>query len=571
MSSKAKRPQIIPKPTRGPAEVAVLLAELGRRAAMAGGNPYRSKAYLRAAENLSAQSQPLGELIEAGRLQEIAGVGEAIADIIKKLYETGTHPSLEKLRREVPDGVLEMLSLPGLRPEKALMLHKELGIDSLAALEAAALENRLDGVKGLGAALQRKILQGLKIKRETEGARHLHRAEEMLRAARASLEHSDLSLNNIVTAGDFRRGSELVRTLALVAQAPRLEADPEILRHGEVSVHLTDAARFGITLLYATGSDGHLRELEQEARRQGFTLTPRGLGKGRKIVASRTETAIYKALGLQYIEPELREGKGEIERARQNKKLPRLVELDDISGILHAHTEASDGAASLEQMAEATRKRGYQYFGVTDHSQSAHYAGGLTAEEIAAQHREVDRLNATYRGKFRIFKGIESDILPDGSLDYPDQILRTFDFVVASVHGQFRMEKKAQTARIVRAVSNPFVTILGHMTGRQLLRRPGYEVDVETILAACATHGVAVEINANPWRLDLDWRWFQRGVELGCAFSIDPDAHATAEIDNVRWGVLMARKGGLMKKQIVNCQNLKQFGIWLEKRKYLGA
>ena len=565
MSPKTKRRERTPKVARSAAEVAGLLAELGRRAALAGGNPYRSKAYLRAAENLSAQSEPLGELIEAGRLREIAGVGEAIADIIKKLYETGTHPSLEKMRQDVPDGVLEMLSLPGLRPDKALKLYEELGIDSLAALEAAVRENKLDGVTGLGAALQRKILQGLQIRRETEGARHLHRAEELLRAARASLEHSDPALSKIVAAGDFRRGSELVRTLSLVAQARRLDGDPVILRHGELSVCVTDAARFGVTLLYATGSDDHLKELEKEARRQGLALTPRGLSKGRKIIAARTEAAIYKALGLQYIEPELREGRGEIERAR-GKNPPRLVGLEDIAGILHAHTDASDGAATLEEMAEAARTRGYQYFGVTDHSQSAHYAGGLTPEEIAAQHSEVDRLNATYRGKFRVFKGIESDILPDGSLDYPDEILRTFDFVVASVHGQFRMDKKAQTARIVRALSNPFVTILGHMTGRQLLRRPGYEVDVEKILAACAKHGVAVEINANPWRLDLDWRWFQHGLELGCMFSIDPDAHSTTEIDNVRWGVLMARKGGLAEKQIVNCRNLKQFGMWLEKR-----
>jgi DNA polymerase (family 10) len=218
-------------------------------------------------------------------------------------------------------------------------------------------------------------------------------------------------------------------------------------------------------------------------------------------------------------------------------------------------------------MATAARERGYHYFGVTDHSQTAHYAGGLTVEEIDAQHVEIDRLNKRSAGKFRIFKGIESDILPDGSLDYPDEVLRRFDFIVASVHGQFRMDLASQTDRIVRAVRSPFVTILGHMTGRQLLRRPGYEVDVEKILKACAKHGVAVEINSNPWRLDLDWRWYQRGLELGCMFSIDPDAHSTSEIDHVRWGVSLARKGGVPQDRILNSLGLKEFAAWLDDRK----
>jgi DNA polymerase (family 10) len=259
------------------------------------------------------------------------------------------------------------------------------------------------------------------------------------------------------------------------------------------------------------------------------------LRKGDAIVVPETEAAIYDRLGLQYIEPELREGRNEIELARQHR-IPRLVTEHDLRGILHAHTVASDGVHTLAQMAEATRTRGYEYFGVADHSKSAHYAGGLSLEEIEEQHAEIDRLNARFDGGFRIFKGIESDILPDGSLDYSADTLSRFDFIVASVHGQFRMEREAQTERLLRAVANPFVTILGHMTGRLLLRRQGYEIDVERVLAACAKHAVAVEINANPWRLDLDWRWHQLGLEFGCTFSINPDAHSIAEIDLVRWG-----------------------------------
>ena len=234
---------------------------------------------------------------------------------------------------------------------------------------------------------------------------------------------------------------------------------------------------------------------------------------------------------------------------------------------MHAHTNASDGVNTLKQMAEATRKRGFSYFGVADHSKSAHYAGGLTVEEIVAQHEAIEELNARYDQGFRIFKGIESDILADGSLDYPDEILSRFDFVVASVHGQFRKDRAAQTERILRAVANPHTTILGHMTGRQLLRRPGYDVDVERILAACAEHGVAVEINANPWRLDLDWRWHQKAIELGCWFSINPDAHSTAEIDLTKWGVTMARKGGVSPDRVLNALDLTAFSAHLEARK----
>jgi DNA polymerase (family 10) len=298
----------------------------------------------------------------------------------------------------------------------------------------------------------------------------------------------------------------------------------------------------------------------------GMALTPEGLLRGRKIVAAKTEAAIYQALDLQYIEPELREGLDEIERA-QARTIPPLVAAEDLRGVLHAHTTASDGVDTLEAMAKAGIARGYQYIGITDHSKTAHYAGGLTVEEIEQQHDEIDRLNAAFGDRFRIFKGIESDILPDGSLDYPDEVLRRFDFIIGSIHGQFRLEPEAQTERLVRAASNPFVTIIGHMTGRQLLRRPGYELDIERVLTACAEHGVAVEVNGNPWRLDLDWRWLRRALELGCTFSINPDAHSTGEItSSTRWGLAIARKSGMPADRVVNARDCDQFALWLASR-----
>ena len=503
-------------------QVAKLLREYAQRTALRGGNPYRAKAYSRAADSLAALAVPLNRLIEEDRLIEIPGVGEAIADIITKLHRTGSHPSLEKLRKEIPAGVLEMLTVPGLRPEKVLRLHKDLGIASLAELEAAAKDDRIRKAKGLGASLQTKIVQNLAIAKSGEGRLHLHRAAALIEHAQVSLAKLRPDLKHVTVAGDFRRGCELVADLALVAETAKQEDAAAALNSSGLKVHLTDRKHFGATLLHATGSAEHLDQLRTLAERKGMTLQADGLRKGQRLIAAK-EGDIYKALGLPFIEPELREGRGEIERA-QKGELPKLVTDRDLRGILHCHTDASDGTETLETMANAARKRGFQYFGVADHSKSAHYAGGLSIEQIEEQHREADRLNKFFGMDFRILKGIESDILIDGTLDYSDDVLNHFDFVVASIHGRFKLERKAQTDRLLRAISNPHTTIIGHMTGRQLLRRPGYDIDVEKVLSACARYGVAVEINAHPWRLDLDWRWHQVALDFGCMMSINPDA-----------------------------------------------
>jgi DNA polymerase (family X) len=549
-------------------EVIRLLREFGQRVALRGGNPYRAKAYARAAESLGTLTVPLTQVIREGRLREIPGVGKAIADIIARLHQSGTHPGLETMRKEIPAGVLEMLSIPGLRPEKVLKLYEELGITSLAALEEAARADRLKAVKGLGAALQAKILQGIAIGREAEGRLHLHRAARLLQNVEERLRQAHPGLKRITPAGDFRRGCELVSDLSLVVEASGVAAET-VRSSSQLQIQLTAPAHYGATLLRATGSAAHLEKLEALASRKGFRLDAAGLHRGRKVIG-RSEEDIYAALGLPFIAPELREGTDEIALAGKHG-MPKLVTDQDLLGILHAHTDLSDGVDTMEVMAEATRTRGYQYFGVADHSKSAHYAGGLSVDEILAQHQEVDLLNKRYGKSFRILKGIESDILSDGSLDYPDDVLARFDFVVASVHGRFKLDRKAQTQRIIRAVENPFTTILGHMTGRQLLRRPGYEVDIEAILSACAAHGVAVEINANPWRLDLDWRWHRRALELGCMMSINPDAHSTDELDLTHWGVEMARKGGVPANRVLNAFTLPRMMQHLKRRKVFQA
>jgi DNA polymerase (family 10) len=547
--------------------VAAVLHELGQRLELEGGNPYRARAYRRAAENLALSPLPLEQLVAERRLTEIPGIGDALAAVIAELHQTGDHPRLASMREATPEGVLEMLRIPGLRPERVRKLHKELGIASMADLEDAARSGRLASTKGYGAAFQAKVLQGISMSRGPQG-RHLHRAATAVQLALDEIRRSRPEWTQVTPAGEFRRGCELVGSLSLVAVDPDLGgADKKIELGDQLVVRVTRPERYGIALLLATGAEDHLQALKTVARRRGLVLEEDGLLKKGRVIAQRTEEEIYDALGLSYIAPELRETGKEVQLALKGG-LPELVTRDDLHGVLHAHTTASDGSDSLEDMAEATRERGYTYLGLTDHSQTAHYAGGLKVEEVAAQQRAVDRLNMRYGSSFHVFKGIESDILADGSLDYPDEVLGSFDFVIASIHSRFRMSRKEQTDRMIRAIENPHTTVLGHVTGRLLTKRPGYDVDMDRILKACAKQGVAIEINANPWRLDMDWRWCARALELGCMFSINPDAHSTNEIDNVRWGVLMARKGAVPKERVFNAMSLREFGHHLLDRKH---
>ena len=545
--------------------VADLLLEIGRRAQLEGGNPYKAKAYLRAADSLRHLVRPLAEVIAQDQLQSIPGVGEAIARRVIALHKNGTDPWLDKSREKYPSSLLALLGIPRLKPSAVIQLHQLLGINSLEDLERACRENQLKDVRGLGPALQRKVLESLAIARAGQGRLRPNRAQEALDHSIADLRQYRPELKDLTVAGDLRRGCEVISDLSLVAYS-REAKKPTSERLGALALHIAPPDQFAAALLYATGNQDHIARLESLAVGRGLSLTQAGLRKGTRRIAARTEFDYYKALGLQFIPPELREGRDEVELARKNR-LPKLVEESDLKGLLHIHTDASDGVHSLAEMAEAARKRGYQYLGISDHSQSAHYAGGLREQEIAAQHAAIDALNRRYGKTFRILKGIESDIRADGSLDYPAEILARFDFIVASVHSQFRMDRVRQTERIVTAVSNPFTTILGHPTGRLLRRRPGYQVDIEPVLEACARHGVAVEINCNPNRLDLDWRWHRRALALGCRLSVNPDAHSIRELDLVRWGIAAARKGGVPAKSVLNAMPLSRLQAHLHKRR----
>jgi DNA polymerase (family 10) len=549
-------------------EVASLLEEIGRRAAFEGGNPYKAKAYVRAAASLRRLSRPLEELIARGELQSIPGVGAAIARRIETLSRGEADEALERMRGKLPAGLLELLAIPGLKPQTIIKLHTLLGVSSPEELAAACARGEVAATRGLGPALERKIVQGIKIAREGEGRLRMNQAQAVLDQIIAELERLRPELRKITIAGDHRRACELVSDLRLVAVDPKAKELTEE-RFGGLTLHTCPAAQFGAVLLRATGSEAHLDQLAPLARKKKLSFEGGGMLRAGKWMATATEAAAYKALGIPFIPPELREGTDEIARAVKGR-LPKLVTMDDLKGVLHLHTVASDGANTLEEMAEAARERGYAYLGVADHSQSAHYAGGLSLEDIEEQHATADRVNRRYRGRFRILKGIESDILADGSLDYPPEVLKRFDFVVASIHSRFRLDRREQTKRIIAAVSNPYTTILGHPTGRQLLRRPGYDIDVEAVLKASAANGVAVEINGNPYRLDLDWRWHRRALELGCMLSINPDAHSIAELDLVTWGVAVARKGGVSRERVLNCMSLAAVSAHLRRRRRVG-
>jgi len=393
-------------------------------------------------------------------------------------------------------------------------------------------------------------------------------------------------------AGEVRRDLEVVDSVDLVAAAkdpPGILAAFRALSGAAASgpvdperaeIQFSDglkarlvcvpAARFAAALVHATGSAEHVAQLAARAEEMGMRLAPDGLWRGAKRVATRDEAALYRALELPFIEPELREGWGEIEAAAAGE-LPELVEVGDLRGTFHCHTTYSDGRASVAEMGEAARERGWRYLGIADHSQSAGYAGGLPPMKVRAQWAEIDGWNREHGGRgkkrFRLFKGVESDILTDGALDYPDDVLAGFDYVVGSVHSAFNLGEKEMTRRLVRAISNPRLTMLGHATGRLLLRRDAYEVDVRTVIDAAAEHGVAVEINADPARLDVDWHWARYAASRGVLVPINPDAHSTASLDHVQWGVRVARKAWLGPRNVLNAFELEEVEEYLAKRK----
>jgi len=561
-------------------KVAETLEEIGLLLELKGENSFKARAYSNAARTLLHSKEDLAELVESGDLEKVKGIGKALSEKIATLVRTGSLPYLEQIRREVPPGLLQWLKIPGLGPKKARAIHEALGITTLGELEYACQENRLRDLEGFGETSQRKIRDGIERIRRHAG-RFLQpvvrsEADRILR-----LVQGVKGVVRVEVCGSVRRRGETSKDIDAVVSAtdpePVMDAFAgdegvlEVVGRGPTKcsvrrkagpgadLRVVDDAEFPFAVMYFTGSKDHNVEIRGRAQRMGLKLNEYGLFRdpGGDRVTCADEAAIYEALGLSWIPPELREASGEVEAA-ETGTIPELVRRKDLRGALHCHSDWSDGSASIAVMAEACRARGLEYLGLCDHSRAAAYAGGLDEDRVRAQHEEIDRVNAELGGAFRVLKGIEVDILPDGSLDFSDEVLSTFDLVVASVHSRFQLPEEEQTARIERALEHPCVDVLGHPTGRLLLSRDPYLLDLRRIVRVAAERRVAVEINAHPQRLDLDWRTVRYGLEIGLKTCINPDAHAPDGIDDLDFGVGIARKGWCTVGDVLNAWSLEE-------------
>jgi DNA polymerase (family X) len=567
--------------------VADVLEQIAAFLELKGENPFRIRAFRTAARAIGNFPGDLREGLEDGSLAAAKGVGPATLQIAAELINTGKAGFLEELREQIPPGLVEMLAISGLGVAKIRQIHDVLGIDSLPELEAAAMDGRLAKLPRFGQKTSENILKSIAFLRQANTFRLSHHAAEEAEGLRTALVRLP-GVSAAFVAGDVRRRSEVVRDLIIVLVADvspaelfkRLSQFPGVhefagqderrltLRFAggaSAQIVVTNPVNVGAVLIQATGSETHVAELAARAKARGYALTGAALWHGSEFVVTPDEETLYRALGLPFIPPELREGRGEIDAAERGG-VPRLVEHRDLRGFLHCHTSYSDGSNSIEQLALACRDAGYQYVGITDHSQAAAYAGGLQAEDLMRQVDEIDQVNARLKG-IRVLKGVEADILADGRVDFEEQALARLDFVIASVHSRFNMSAPEMTARILTAMDNPYLTIIGHPTGRLLLSRDPYGLDLDAVIEKAAANSVALEINADPHRLDLDWRVLRQVRQAGAMVSIGADAHSIPGIGYVEFGVNMARKGWLGPDDILNASSADEFLAFARRRR----
>jgi len=559
-------------------QLSKILDEISTLLEIKGENPFKSRAYMMAARTILAQSAEPRELVDSGEIRRIKGIGSALAEKITTLVETGKLAYYDDLKASVPSGLVEMTTIPGFGPKKVKKVYDAFGIQTISELEYACKENRLADLEGFGVKTQGKILQGIEFLKKYRDRHLFHRAEDAGNSLLEALKKQP-GVVRAELAGSLRRKKETIKDIDIVVSTDEGAANeimafftglPEVasvtgqgptkssvvLKQGiAADLRIMPDEKFPYILHHFTGSAAHNTAMRGLAKKKGMKVSEHGLFSGQdELVPCQTEADIFEALGLSYIPPELREDNGEIAAAAENR-IPKLVEPADIRGILHCHSTFSDGANTLEEMAEAVRKSGYEYFGICDHSQIVVYARGLEPERVREQHALVDELNQQY-DNFKILKGTECDILNDGSLDYPDEILASFDFVVASVHSNLGMSSTDATQRVLRAIENPYVNILGHPTGRLLLGRDGLPLDMRRVIAAAAQHQVSLELNASPHRFDIDWRHCQYAIEQGVLISINPDAHSIEGLSDMKYGIGIARKGWLTKQNILNTLGL---------------
>jgi DNA polymerase (family 10) len=552
------------------------LSQIAAYLELSGANSFKSRAYTGAARGLLALgADDLAPLLRSGELANVRGLGPATLSVVRDLVESGESRYLEQLRLATPEGLLEMLDVPGLTPARIHQIHETLNISTLEELEAAARDGRLTTLPKLGAKTAAKILEGIATSRARGSLRRYPHAVLEARPLLAAVQ-SHPAVSQAELAGEIRRHLDVVGSVDVAAACigdpagaaqslTRVSGVESATGAGaRVDIQFVDGARmklwctspnsFGVALWQLTGSATHVAQVSERLQALGITIDGDILrdGTGAPIPTPR-EADVYAAAQLPVVPPELREGTGEVAAAAAGS-LPTLLELPDIRGVLHCHTTDSDGKATVAEMANAARARGWSYIGITDHSQAAFYAGGLKRDAVLAQHDVIDALNATFTD-FRILKGIEADILADGQLDYDDDLLDRFDFVVGSIHSRFSMDRRTMTARVLRAMDDPRLTVLAHPTGRLLLTREPYAIDLDAVLEKAAANHVAVELNADPHRLDLDWRYLHQAKMLGVTIEIGPDAHSTNGLDNVRIGVGIARKGWLERDDVLNARS----------------
>ncbi|MBN7817121.1 DNA polymerase/3'-5' exonuclease PolX [Algoriphagus pacificus] len=541
-------------------------------------NPFKIRSYQSALNSLERGDQDLMEVGDA-ELQKIPGVGKSIFEAILEIKKTESFPVLDELLEKTPTGVLEILQIKGLGPKKVKVLWEELGITSTHELMEACQSGKVAKTKGFGEKTQETIIQNLEFTASNAGKWLYADIEEQIETFDQTLKQI-YPTAEIALVGDYARKMEIISEAEWLIGLESLFGGKEKLKQWkeiewdmsasgpfawrgkvkeielQITIHFCTKKEFIWKKLMLVAAPSHLAEMVDEKETIGDKLN-------QKNYASEEE--FFSLNNLQFIPSEMREGFGEVALAKENK-IPQLLQDQDLKGILHNHSTYSDGKHSLRQMAEFCRDAGYQYLGISDHSRTAFYAGGLEVERIIKQHEEINQLNQEM-APFKIFKGIESDILPDGSLDYPDEVLASFDFIVSSVHSILNMDIKKATTRLLTAIENPYTTILGHPTGRLLLRRAGYPIDYKTIIDACAKNNVVIEINANPWRLDLDWRWVRYAMDQGVKLSINPDAHEIDGYADMKYGVLVGRKGGLTKDMTLNALSKDEIEEYFKARK----
>ena len=557
-------------------QVAQVFLNIADTMELLGEDRFKYQAYRRAGETLAAVSLSLQDYLDRNALKQIPGVGPAIATKIAELLETGSLGFYERLRARVPDGVVDVMRVPGVGPKTAWRLYQELGISDLEALEAAAEAGRIRTLKGLGAKLEERILAGLS--RQTSGPERflLGEALPLAREIVAAFRLADPALEALQYAGSARRSCPTIGDLDFVALAPepssaldafvslphvavvdrRDEACVDVRLHNGKRCSLFVATResWGAALVMWTGSAAHRERLLRRAGERGLTFDELGLWRGSTPVPTASEAELYAALDLAFIEPELREDWGEIEAAEAGR-LPVLLEAAELRGDLHTHSEWSDGHGAIRELAEAAIARGYSYYAITDHSLYMGMVNGLDAGRLIAQRAEIDEINGEMQRRgvdFRLLQGTEVDILPDGSLALPDEVLAGLDWVVASLHVNLRQDRETVTERLLQAVRNPHVDCIGHPTGRLLLRREGADLDMERVLQEAARSGVVMEVDGSYPRLDLDARHVKRALDLGIKIAIDSDAHHMVELNGVDYGVLTARRGWATSTDVVN-------------------